>query len=233
MLPQIKSLLVIQDRDHKIKSLEQELERIPREAAAIKTRLGEAQSMLDSSRESIQKNELAVKKIELEIKTRKNTIERLTTQQFETKKNDEFAAIGAEIIRYQDMVAELENQELEYLEKTDTLQESFNKANEKLTSIKAGMIDEVKALTEKKNNNAIRIAELKEERANLAKEVEPSTLTMYERVFAKKGNTAVSPLHDNQCGGCHMKVITDTISKTIQEKELSQCENCGCFLYSV
>ncbi len=233
MLPQIKSLLVVQDRDHKIKSLEQELEKIPRDAAAIKTRLSEAQADLDASREAVQKNELAVKKIELEIKTRKNTIERLTTQQFETKKNDEFAAIGAEIIRYQDMVEELENQELEIMEKSDELQAALASANEKLTSIKAGMVDEVKALTEKKNNHAVRIAELKEERATLAQEIEPNTLAMYERVFAKKGNAAVSPLHDNQCGGCHMKVVADTVSKTIQEKELSQCENCGCFLYSV
>jgi predicted nucleic acid-binding Zn-ribbon protein len=233
MLPQIKSLLVIQDRDHKIKTLEHELEKIPRDAAAIKTRLSDAQSLVDDARASVQKNELAVKKIDLEIKTRKNTIERLTTQQFETKKSDEFAAIGAEIIRYQDMVDELENQELDLIEKSDDLQGSSQKANEKLTSIKAGMIDEVKALTEKKNNHAIRIAELKQERATLVEEIDGTTLAMYERVFAKKGNAAVSPLHDNQCGGCHMKVVADTVSKTIQEESLSQCENCGCFLYSV
>ncbi|MFT6794799.1 MAG: putative nucleic acid-binding Zn-ribbon protein, partial [Rubritalea sp.] len=100
MLPQIESLLVIQDRDHQIQTLQRELEKIPRDAAAIKGRLVEAQSALDIAREGIQKNELAVKKIDLDRKTRKNTIERLTVQQFETKKNDEFAALGAEIIRY-------------------------------------------------------------------------------------------------------------------------------------
>lgn len=232
MLPQIESLLVIQDRDHQIQTLTGELEKIPRDAAAIKGRLTEAQEALDAAREGIQKNELAVKKIDLERKTRKNTIERLTTQQFETKKNDEFAALGAEIIRYQDMVDELETQELEYMEQSDDLKSAFSKAEEKLTSIKAGMAEEVKALTEKKNNHSVRIAELKEERAILVKDIEDSTLAMYERVFAKKGNAAVCPLHGNQCGGCHMKVISDTVSKTVQEKELSQCENCGCFLYS-
>ena len=136
MLPQIESLLVIQDRDHQIQTLQSELEKIPRDAAAIKSRLVEAQSALDIARDSIQQNELAVKKIDLDRKTRKNTIERLTVQQFETKKNDEFAALGAEIIRYQDMVDDLETQELEYMEKTDDLTSAFSKANEKLTSIK-------------------------------------------------------------------------------------------------
>ena len=233
MLPQIESLLVIQDRDHQIHTLQQELNKIPRDAAAIKDRLTEAQATLDLAREKVQTNELEVKKIDLDRKVRKDTIEKLTIQQFETKKNDEFAALGAEITRYQDMVSQLETQELECMEKSDDLNSALTIANEKLTSIKAGMADEVKALTEKKVNHTARITELKEERTILIKDIESSTLTMYDRVFAKKGNAAVSPLHENQCGGCHMKVISDTISKTIQEQELSQCENCGCFLYSV
>ncbi|MGJ8657510.1 MAG: zinc ribbon domain-containing protein [Akkermansiaceae bacterium] len=233
MLPQIESLLVIQDRDHKIQTLQRELDKIPRDAASIKSRLSEAQTSLVLARENSQKNDLAIKKIDLDRKTRKNTIEKLTVQQFETTKNDEFAALGAEIIRYQDMVNDLETQELECMEKSDELSAILNQATEKLTSIKSGMADEVKALTEKKNNNSARITELNEERAILIKDIEASTLAMYDRVFAKKGNAAVCPLHENQCGGCHMKVISDTVSKTIQEKQLSQCENCGCFLYSV
>ncbi len=233
MLPQIESLLVIQDRDQQIQTLQNELDRIPRDAASIKERLAEAQTTLKSAKEQIQKNELAVKKIDLDRKTRKDTIDKLNVQRFETKKNDEYAALGAEVVRYQDMVDELETQELEYMEKSDGLAAAMETANEKLISIKARMADEVRALTEKKSNHTNRIAELKEERVLLVKDIEDSTIAMYDRVFAKKGNAAVCPLQENQCGGCHMKVITDTVSKTIQEKELSQCENCGCFLYSV
>ncbi len=233
MLPQIESLLVIQDRDHQIQTLQNELEKIPRDAANIKNRLSEAQADYDLAKEHIQQNELAVKKIDLDRKTRKDTIEKLTVQQFETKKNDEYTALGAEIIRYQDMVDALETQELEYMEKSDDLTTALSTAEKKLTSIKEGMADEVKALTEKKNNHSARIAELSQERSILVKDIDEATLVMYDRVFKKKGNAAVCPLHENQCGGCHMKVISDTVSRTIQEKELSQCENCGCFLYSV
>jgi len=233
MLPIIESLLVLQDRDHQITTLQAELDHIPRDAAAIKQRLDDAQKLTDEAREAVQQNELAMKKIDLDRKTRKDTIEKLTVQQFETKKNDEFAALGAEIIRYKDMVDNLETEELEYMEKSDALTSELAKAQETLDSIKAGMADEVKTLSARKTNNASRIAELKEERANLAKEVDPSTRQTYERIFTKKGNATVSPLQHDKCGGCHMKVISGTISKTIDEKELSFCENCGCFLYSV
>lgn len=233
MLPQIESLLVVQDRDYQIKTLKKDLERIPLDAAAIKDRVMKATAELNTAKENVQQNELAVKKIDLDRKTRTDTIDKLTVRQFETTKNDEYAALGAEIVRYTDMVNELETQELECMEKSDGLAEILAKAEEKLTAVKEGMPAEVKALTEKKNNLTARIAELTEERAILVKDVESGTLAIYDRVFAKKGNAAVSPLSDNLCGGCHMKVIADTISRTIDEKELSQCENCGCFLYSV
>lgn len=233
MLPQIESLLVIQDRDHQLKTLTKDLEGIPRDAANIKSRVMDATAAFASAKENVQQNELAVKKIDLDRKTRTTTIDKLTVQQFETSKNDEFAALGAEIIRYTDMVNELETEELEHMEKSDGLSTILTAAEEKLTAVKAGMPEEVKALTEKKNNLTTRIAELNEERAILVKDIESGTLAIYDRVFSKKGKAAVSPLSDNQCGGCHMKIIADTISRTIQEKELSQCENCGCFLYSV
>ncbi len=233
MLPQIESLLVIQDRDHQLQTLKNDLEKIPRDAAAIKERVMQATAELNTAKENVQQNELAIKKVDLDRKTRKDTIEKLTVQQFETSKNDEYAALGAEIVRYTDIVNELETQELEYMEKSDDLTVTLTTAEEKLTAVKEGMPAEVKALTEKKNNLTTRIAELTEERAILVKDVESGTLAIYDRVFAKKGNAAVSPLSDNLCGGCHMKVIADTISRTIEEKELSQCENCGCFLYSV
>lgn len=95
------------------------------------------------------------------------------------------------------------------------------------------MADEVKALTVRKAQNSSRIEELKAERAELIKPVDPTLAATYERVFAKKGANSIVPLKGNQCGSCHMKVIADTVNRTINEKEVSQCDNCGAFLYSV
>ena len=233
MLPEIESLLVIQDRDYRIQTLQKEIEKIPRDAAEIKRRLEDATAAVQSTKDLLQQNELAIKKIDLDRKTRKDTIDKLNVQRFETKKNDEYAALGAEVTRYQDMVDVLETEELEYMEKTDALTAAYKTAEERLVQVKSSMASEVKALTEKKVQNTALIEETKADRANLAKDMNTALMAMYDRVFAKKGNSSVAPLHDNQCGGCHMKIIADTVSRTIDEKEVTQCENCGCFLYSV
>jgi len=233
MLPVIESLLVIQDRDHLIKSLKAELDKIPQDAANIKRKLDTAASELTAAKEAVVQNELAMKQINLDRQVRKDTMEKINVQRFETKKNDEYAALGAELTRYQDMIDELETQELEYMEKIDTLQETLNAAKEKLELTKASMAADVKALTEKKAQNTNRIQEVTADRTKLAANIDADILAAYDRIFAKKGNAAVSPMSDNQCGGCHMKVISDVASRTIDEKEISHCNNCGCFLYSV
>ncbi len=233
MLPEIETLLVVQDRDHTIQTLRSEIEKIPRDAAAIKKRLDLATQELETAKQAVVENELAIKKVDLDRKVRKDTIEKLNIQRFETKKNDEYAALGAEVTRYQDMVDILETEELEYMEKSDTLGASLSAAQEKLANVKSSMATEVKALTEKKTHNAARIEEVKADRTNLANELDPGLISMYERVFIKKGNQSVAPLNENKCGGCHMKVIADVVSNTIAEKAVCQCNNCGCFLYSV
>ncbi len=233
MLKSITELLVVQDRDSKIQALQQELDKIPRDAAAIKQRLVDASEKFTKAKAEMQENEVTIKTIDLDNRVRKDTIQKLTAQQFETSKPEEYTALGAEVIRYQDMVDELETKELECMEKSDRLKAVFTEAETRLIQTKEAMAVEIKALTERKATNSVRIEELKTERAELIKPVSKSLLAMYDRVFAKKGATSIVPLNGNQCGSCHMKVIADTVSRTINEKEVSQCDNCAAFLYSV
>ncbi len=233
MLPEIEALLVIQDRDHKIQLAQQSLDNVPRDAAALKKRLDDAKENVEQAKAAVRANEIAINQIDIDRKIRKDTISKLETQQFETKKNDEYAALGAEVARYQAMVDELETQELEYMEKSDSLQQAYTDAKENLEKIKAEIASEIKALGERKVQDTARLKELTAERAELASKQDAELMRLYDRIFAKKGNKSVSPLNGNQCGGCHMKLISETISKTIEEKQLTQCENCACFLYSV
>eukprot|EP00112_Aurelia_sp_Birch-Aquarium-sp1_P008667 Seg19605.1 transcript_id=Seg19605.1/GoldUCD/mRNA.D3Y31 product="hypothetical protein" protein_id=Seg19605.1/GoldUCD/D3Y31 len=232
MLPEIAALLIVQDRDHKIQQLEKELEKIPRDAENAKLRYkGDAEAVANA-KTAQQENAVAIKGVELDIKTRKDTIAKLKTQQFETKKNEEYTALGAEVIRYTDTVDELETQELELMEEADTLTEKLKQAEEKLVITKQHVEEELAQLKERSTQSKARLTEQKAERKDLVKDVNPSLLAMYDRLFKTKGNGAVSPLVGNQCGGCHMKVVPATVSKAIAEEEVTQCENCSCFLYS-
>ena len=101
MLPEIEKLLVLQDRDQKLVALRQDLDRIPNEEEAAKMRLAGDEKRTADAKAEIQKNEVAMKNLELDIQTRRDSIKKLETQQFETKKNEEFHRMGEEIQNYQ------------------------------------------------------------------------------------------------------------------------------------
>ena len=124
MLDEIRKLLVLQDRDRRLIALSKELTKLPQDEARVKTKLAGDTAALKKAHDEFLASELAVKKIEMDAETRRTTIKRLKNQQFETKKNEEFNALGHEVKRYEKELDEFETRELESMELVD----SFRKA---------------------------------------------------------------------------------------------------------
>lgn len=233
MLPELQSLLIVQDRDQKIHSIQQDLAKIPRDKAKIEAQLDADQKAVAAAKTAAQENEIAMKKIELDIATRKNSIEKLQVQQFETKKNEEFTSIGNDIIRYTESVDELETSELELMEKHDELVDTHTAAVKRLSATQAEVTAALADFEKKTLASNERLAELQPERAALVQKVDGSLLALYERLLKSKGIDPVVPLKGSQCGGCHMKVTQTTAANVQAEASPAQCDNCGRFLYSV
>ena len=117
MLEELENLLIIQDRDQKVKDLEAELERMPVEKEQACLRLTNVKEAVSTVEETIMGNEVAMKNIELDVNTRKDSIAKLKVQQFETRKNEEFTAMEHEIDRYSEEITQLEDSQLELMEK--------------------------------------------------------------------------------------------------------------------
>jgi predicted nucleic acid-binding Zn-ribbon protein len=231
MLPQIESLLVLQDRDQRISSLEEDIKRIPNSKELAKQRLANDNELVANAKKAGQENEVAIKNLELDIGTRKNTLDRLKVQQYETKKNEEFTALENEIARYNQEVDDLETQELELMEKADSLRVDLQKAEAALT-LTQGMVDEeIAQLDQRATEVKAQHEEVSSERAKLASEVDADLLSLYERLMSSKGGDAIVSAEKSQCHGCHMKVVPATMIKVQAEKEVAQCENCGRILH--
>jgi predicted nucleic acid-binding Zn-ribbon protein len=232
MLDSIRDLLVLQDRDRRLLSLAKDLERLPQEEARAKTKLAGDQAAVSKATDDLRANELAVKKVELDAETRRNTILRLKHQQFETRKNDEFAAIGHEIKRYELELDGLETRELELMEESDRLRTLLNDAEAALTKTQEIVNQDLASIAERKKNLLAQTAELRAEREKSAAAVDSSVLPLYERLLKTKAGVAIAPLHEGRCGGCHMKLVSSTVIKVQGGKEITQCEDCGRILYA-
>jgi len=231
MLAEIESLLVLQDRDQRILKLQADLKRIPIDQERAKERLANDLETVSKSKSSVQENELAIKNIELDIGTRKDTLTKLKTQQYETKKNDEFTALGNEIERYNEQIDNYETQELELMEKADTLRADQKTAEEALALTQSMVDEEISDLGKRLEEYQKQLTDVQTERSKLAENIDEELLSLYDRLMKSKGGDAVVSAGKGQCSGCHMKLVPATMISVQAEKEVTQCENCGRILY--
>ncbi|MEY4483645.1 MAG: hypothetical protein RL693_1097, partial [Verrucomicrobiota bacterium] len=87
MLPSVQQLIVLQERDQRIRSLQRDLKDIPNLKARAETRLADDEAGLAAAKARVLEVELAIKNLDLDAQTRRNTIVRLKDQQFATRKN--------------------------------------------------------------------------------------------------------------------------------------------------
>lgn len=232
MLAQTEGLLILQDRDRRLRTLAEQLERLPAEETRAKTQLDSDTHAVEHAKRTLQENEIESKKVEIDVETRRTTIIRLTKQQFETRKNDEYQALAHEIVRYGEQVDELETHQLEFMELADGLRAALSSAQAALTTTSKLVDEDLTAIVQRRQRIIEETAEAQTERDRLAKEVDPTLLFLYDRLLINKNGLAVAPLKGEQCGGCHVKLIPATLIKVHAENEIVQCENCARILFN-
>lgn len=231
MQADIETLLILQDRDQKIRDFEKQLGRIPGDEESAKTRLHGDEQTVKKCKADIQANEIEMKNLELDIDTRKESIARLKVQQFETKKNEEFRAMGVEIERYGEEVSGLEDRELEFMEEGEGLKKKQEEATSALAATQVLVDEELADLASRCDNLNKDVAELDVERTKIVGGLDEDTVETYDRLMKNKGDVAVVALNDAQCTGCHVRVISDTVVQAKTENGLTHCENCGRIVY--
>ncbi|HXQ02096.1 MAG TPA: hypothetical protein VN801_03940, partial [Candidatus Udaeobacter sp.] len=101
MHPELEQLLVLQDRQQKIRQIQTEVETVPLRRTSLEAQLAASVSAVDALKQKARQVEVDRKRLELDVGTRTESISRLKTQQYQTRKNDEFQAMGHEIERYE------------------------------------------------------------------------------------------------------------------------------------
>lgn len=231
MLQVVQQLLVLQDRDQRIRTLTKDLKDNPTLQNRALLRLSGDEAAVADAQAKVREVELNIKSLELDIQTRKNTITRLKDQQFATRKNEEFRAMGNEIERYGKDVFALEDKELELMEQLEGVKPGLTAAQQKLAATKKSVDEEVAELGERAKAIEARLVELKKEREELAGKVDASALNTYDRLMKSKGDAAVVLAEDGACKGCHVRVISGTLNSLRADTSITHCEQCGRILY--
>lgn len=232
MQAELEQLLVLQDRQQKIKQIQTETRTLPQQRKALESQLAASVAALESAKQSLRQIEVDRKRLELDADTRRDSIAKLRTQQYETRKNEEFRAIGSEIERYERDIREIEDRELDLMEQAEKVKVQVAGEEKTAAAAKDSVARQLSDLEQKTTALNSRLEELTREREALAASIDEDLLSRFDRLFASKGDAAVVALEHEVCTGCHMKVTTQTAHRVKGGKEIVSCEQCGRILYS-
>jgi uncharacterized protein len=228
---ELEQLLVLQDRQQKIKQIQTEIRTLPLQRKNLESQLAASAANVEALKQRARQVEMDRKKLELDVGTRAESISRLKTQQYQTRKNDEFQAMGHEIERYENEIRKFEDEELELMVQADKLKAEIEIEEKKGKATKESITRQLADLEEKSKTLEGRQEELSKERTEIAGKIDEDLLGRFERLFASKGDAAVVALEHEVCTGCHMKVTTATAMRVRAGKEIVSCEQCGRILY--
>jgi predicted nucleic acid-binding Zn-ribbon protein len=229
--PELEQLLVLQNRQQKIRQIQTEIGTLPLQRKNLDSQLATSAAGVETLKQKARQTEIDRKKLELDAGTRTESITRLKTQQYQTRKNDEFQAIGHEIERYENEIHKIEDEELELMLQADKVKADLAAEEKKATTVKESIGRQITDLDEKSKVLQSRLEGLTKERAELAGKIDEDVLGRFERLFNSKGDAAVVALEHEVCTGCHMKVTTQIAHRVKAGKEIVSCENCGRILY--
>lgn len=233
MRDDVKQLLALQEIDQRIHALEAELVRIPKLQESAKERLANDTEALATAKSNYQSNEVEIKNVELDIGTRRNSIDRLKNQQFETKKNEEYTKLGEEVKRYEEQVDELETKELELMEIADDLRAKIADAEAALAKTQGFVDEEIAELEARSDERKAELADAKNKReAQVGVINDEDLMDSYTRLYNKREGKAIVHVTDQKsCTSCHVQVTPATYALAQSGSAIANCDNCGAILF--
>ena len=178
---EFKNLLLLHSRDRRSKSLENELQNLPKAIAALDRSI------------DVEKESIAIATNELKtLETRNNTLDgeiaslgeqivRQKNKQLEVKKNEEYQALENEIANLVSQLNEKEDEQIAILIKIDDARQTATIAEEKITHRVTDLERQRAELVEKEKELNENIGELSQEISQSRQEVEAPMLEVYDR----------------------------------------------------
>jgi hypothetical protein len=231
MLETIEKLLILQDRDRRIRRVEGELAHIDPERQIFQARAASTQTGLEAAKNRLKQIESDRKNLELEVETKKQLIAKYANQQLQTRKNEEYRALSHEIEMCKDEIFKIENKEIELMEQAEATQKEVVRFGQAATEARKLMEEQLSQLGAREQNLKNELVELSNNREELASAVDESSRDRYERLVRNKGENVVVGVQHGVCGGCHMRLPAQIVVTCQAQQELVTCTNCGRILY--
>ncbi len=224
-------LIQLQQLDMEIRELNLLLETIPPQIEEIDKKIEESALLSAAAREKMTGSQKKRRELESDVKDIKSQIGKYKRQLNEVKTNKEYTSLLKEIEESEKRVDRLEEAFISEMLLEDDIQKEIKTAGQRHIETQASLTREKEALFQKKGETEEKVRALGQRREELLPAVPSEQVNLYLQISHKKGGTALSPVTDDFCSLCHVRVRPQVLNELLSTRKLILCENCGRILY--
>ena len=231
MLPDLKSVIRLQEIDNRLGELNREITALPKHIAEIEKKLVSHERKLEADRAALSGNQKERKKCEGDIQLQEQKISKLKDQMLQAKTNEQYRAFQNEIDFCQKEIRRFEDRILELMGESDPLDKNVKAAEAALKAERAQVEAEKQQARDRTAVDERAAAELHKERAAIVGGITPSTYQLYERVRKGRRGIAVAEALDGRCSACQMALRPQFAQELKRGDQIMSCESCQRILY--
>jgi hypothetical protein len=226
-----ENLINLQRLDTEIRRLSALLDNIPTQIAEIDQKINDSAQIIDKAKENFALNQKKRNSLEDEVNVIKERISKYKIQLNEVKTNREYTSFLKEIEEAQQKIDQLEEEIINLMLSSDDIEKEIKESTEKHRQEEANLSKKKVTVNQDKQELETKIKELTQEKEKLFSQIPPSQSKLYNELLQNKNGIALSPVKDEFCSMCHMRVRPQVLNELRVEKEIIFCENCGRILY--
>jgi hypothetical protein len=228
---QLSLLIQLQEVDTVLRALVARKDQLPRILAELEQRRVANQKNLDAVRDGLQTAQKKKRDRDQDLETGVQKAEKHKAHSSEIKNNKEYQALLKEIETVEQENKAIEDEILVLMEKIDAAAAAITGAEQTSREAEAAIVAEQKehAAVAAKLEEELKAVE--QEKQKMAKKVEPSVFSRYQRLIDTKSGTAIVEVRGESCSGCFMSIPPQVFVNVKKNENIIACPQCNRILY--
>jgi predicted nucleic acid-binding Zn-ribbon protein len=233
MGPVLNGLIKLQSVENRLRAVKAKLARCRRNVIIQENQVRTLQNALEAKKEEIQLTKLQSDRLELELKTRDETIAKLRASLNAAKTNKEYAAVLTLLNTTKADNSKIENQILELMKDIDADEADSRQILEQIEQQKQKLEQTRKETETMAAKHEAEIRQIQQEWDQAARTIGDESLQVFKRVAETYDGEALAVIDRQEgktevytCGGCFMGITAETINVLLTKDDIMRCPNC-------
>ncbi len=233
MGPVLNGLLKLQSVENRLRAEKSKLTRCRRNVVIQENLIRSLQNALEAKKEEVQLTKVQFDRLELELKSKDETIARLRTSLNSAKTNKEYAAVLTQLNTTKADNSKIETQSLELLKDIEADENEFKDIQKQIDEQKETLEKTRKESEILANKYQAEIDKIQEEWDQAAQIIPKNTLETFKRVAETYDGQAVVLIEQQgnkkgpySCGGCFMGITAESVNLLMTKDDIIRCPNC-------